>query len=108
MENRTQENENNIILGGFNCTMDKIDRDDRNKIQKTYRCRSNFALSKLIVDNELEGLWRMENPDTSEFNRYDRSSGTRSRIDRVYTDIIIANNTKINQKMMSFMVTIML
>ena len=108
MENRTQENENNIILGGFNCTMDKIDRDDGNKIQKTYRCRSNFVLSKLIVDNELEGLWRMENPDTSEFNRYDRSSGTRSRIDRVYTDIIIANNTKINQKMMSFMVTIML
>lgn len=108
MENRTQENENNIILGGFNCTRDKIDRDDGNKIQKTYRCRSNFVLSKLIVDNELEGLWRMENPDTSEFNRYDRSSGTRSRIDRVYTDIIIANNTKINQKMMSFMVTIML
>ena len=102
MENRTQENENNIILGGFNCTTDKIDRDDGNKIQKTYRCRSNFALSKLIVDNELEGLWRMENPDTSEFNRYDRSSGTRSRIDRVYTDIIIANNTKINHKMMSF------
>ena len=105
MENRTQENENNIILGGFNCTRDKIDRDDGNKIQKTYRCRSNFVLSKLIVDNELEGLWRMENPDTSEFNRYDRSSGTRSR---VYTDIIIANNTKINHKMMSFMVTIML
>ena len=69
MENRTQENENNIILGGFNCTMDKIDRDDGNKIQRTYRCRSNFALYKLIVDNELEGLWRMENPDTSEFNR---------------------------------------
>ena len=54
---------------------------------KDYRCGSNYALPKLIVDNGLENLWRMENPDSSEFSYYDRSSGTRFRIDRVYTDM---------------------
>ena len=44
----------------------------------------------------------MENPDSSEFIHYDRFSGTRSRIDRVYTDKKIANNTKINHVMVSF------
>ena len=38
----------------------------------------------------------MENPDSSEFIYYDRSSGKKSRIHRVYTDLKIANNTKIN------------
>ena len=33
-----------------------------------------------------------KNPDSSELTRYDRSSDTRSRIHRVYTDINIANN----------------
>ena len=79
-----------------------MDRDERNKTQKRYRCHSNLTLSKLIMDHGLEDLWRRENPDTSEFTRYDRASGTRSRIDRVYTDIKIANNTKINHKMISF------
>ena len=50
----------------------------------------------------LEDLWRRENPDLSEFTRCDRASGTRSRINRVYTDKKIANNTKINHKMISF------
>ena len=40
--------------------------------------------------------------DSSEFTCYDRSSGTRSRIDWVYTDIKIASNTKINHIMVSF------
>ena len=44
--------------------MDKIDRDDENKTQRLYRCCSNYALSKLIVDNGLEDLWRRENPDS--------------------------------------------
>ena len=56
----------------------------------------NYALSKLIVDNGLVDLSRRENPDYSEFTCYDRSSGTRSRIDRVYTDMKIASNTKID------------
>ena len=56
---------------------------------------------KLIVDTGLEDLRRRENPDCSEFNCHDRSSGT-SRIDMVYTDIKIANNTKINHIMVPF------
>ena len=43
-----------------------------------------------------------ENSDSSEFTRYDKSSGTRSRIDRVYADIKIANNIKINHIMVYF------
>ena len=71
--------------------MDKMERDGRNKT--LYRCRFNYALSKLIVVNGLEDLWRRENPDSSELTHYDRSSGTKSRIDRVYTDIKIASNS---------------
>ena len=67
MQNKNEGNENKIILGDLNCTMDKIDRDGENKTQRLYRCCSNYALSKLIVDNGLDDLWRMENPDSSEF-----------------------------------------
>ena len=100
MENKNEGKENKIILGEFNCTMDKMERDSRNKT--LYSCRFNYALSNLIMDNGLEDLWRRENPESSEFTRYDRSSGTRSRIDRVYTDIKMASNTKINHIMVSF------
>ena len=80
--------------------MDKMERDDRSKTpDKTH---FNYALSKLIVDNRLEDLWRRENLDSSEFTCYNRSSGTRSIIDRVYTDIKMASNTKINHIMVSF------
>ena len=59
-------------------------------------------MSKLIVDNGLENLWRRGDQDSTGLNRYDRSSGTRSRRDRVYTDIKTASNTKINHIMVSF------
>ena len=52
--------------------MNKIDRDGENKSQRLYRCCSSNALSKLIVDNRLEDLWRRENPDSPEFTYYDR------------------------------------
>ena len=100
MENKNEGNENKIILGDFNCTMDKMERDGRNKT--LYKCHFNYALSKLIVDNGLEDLWRRENPDSSEFTRYNRFSSTRSTIDRVYTDIKMASNTKIKHIMVSF------
>ena len=48
------------------------------------------------------GSMERENPDFSEFALYDRSSGTRSRIDRFYIDIKIASNNKINDIMVSF------
>ena len=100
MENKTQGNQNKIILGDFNYAMDRK-RTGILEIKKNYRFCSNFTLSKLIIDNRLEDQWRRENPVTSEFTHYDRPSGTRSRIDRVYTDIKIVNNTKINHKMIS-------
>ena len=86
--------------GDFNCTVNKMERDGRNKI--LYRCHFNYALPKFIVDNGLEDLWRTGNPDSSEFTYHDRSCGTRSRIERVYTDIKIISNTKINHTMVSF------
>ena len=42
------------MLGDLNCTMDKIDRDGENKTQRLYRYCSSYALSKLIVNNEVE------------------------------------------------------
>ena len=62
----------------------------------------NFALSKFIVNSGLEDLWRRENPDFSDFIGYDISSCTNSGTDRVYTDIKIAPNSKINHIMVSF------
>ena len=102
IDNKFKGNENKIIMQDFNCRLSQMDRDERNKTQKWYRCHSTFALAKLIMENGLQDLWRRENPDIYEFTRYDRASGTRSRIDRVYSDIKIANNTKINRKTISF------
>ena len=73
MENKDKGKEDKIILWDFNCTMDKMDRDVENKTQRLYWCCSSYALSKLIKDNELEDLWRRENPDSPEFTCYDRS-----------------------------------
>ena len=47
MHYKNEANENKIMLGDFNCTRDKIDRD--------------------------EDLWRTENPHSPEFACYDRS-----------------------------------
>ena len=99
---KLRELKNKTKLGDFNCTMDEMNRDGWNKTQRLYRRISNYTLSKVIVDNWLEDLWRRENPDSSEFTHYDRSFGTRSRVYRVYTDIKTTNNTKINHRMVSF------
>ena len=61
------------MLGDLNCTMDKINRDGENKTQIIYRCCFSYALSKLIVDNRLEDLWRSENPGSPEFTCYNMS-----------------------------------
>ena len=53
--------------------MDKIVRVGENNTQRLYRCCSNYALPKLIVDNGLVNLWRRENPDSPEFTCYNRS-----------------------------------
>ena len=66
-------NEKKIMLGDLNCTMDKIDRDGENKTERLYRCCSNYALLKIIVDNGLEDLWWRENPGSPGFTCYDMS-----------------------------------
>ena len=85
MENKNKGKGNKIILREYNCTMDKIDMDVGNKIQKIYRCCPNYALLQLIVDNGLEDLWRTENPDSPEFTHYDRFFGN----DKGYTGSIL-------------------
>ena len=72
MQNKNEGNESKIMLGDLNCAMDKIDRVGGNKTKRLYRCCSSYALSKLIVDNRLEGLWRRESPESPEFTSYDR------------------------------------
>ena len=101
MGNKDKGNENKIILEDFNCTKDKMDKDGGNKTQIIYICCSNYALPKPIVDNECEDLWRTENPGSSEFTYFDRASGIRSRIERVYTDINTASNIKAYDIMVS-------
>ena len=73
MQNKIEGNENKIMLGDLDCTMDKIDKNGKIKTQRLCGCYSNYALSKLIVDNGLEVIWRRENPDSPEFICYDRS-----------------------------------
>ena len=73
MQNKNERNENKIMLGDLNCTMDKIDRDGENKTKILYRCCFNYVLSKLILDNGLGDLWRRKNQDSPEFIYYDRS-----------------------------------
>ena len=44
MENQNKGNENKIMLGDFNYTVDQMDRDLENKTQRLYRCCFNYAL----------------------------------------------------------------
>ena len=53
MQNKNEGNENKIMLGVLNCTMDEIDRDGENKTQRLYRCCSGYTLFKFIEDNKL-------------------------------------------------------
>ena len=49
MENKNEENENKIILRGFNCNKGKIDRYGGNKTQILYRCCSYYALNVIMA-----------------------------------------------------------
>ena len=42
IESKNEGNKNKTILGGFNFTMDKIERDGRNKT--LYNCHISYAL----------------------------------------------------------------
>ena len=39
-----REMKNKIILGDFNCAMDKMDRDGENKTQRLYECCYRFMV----------------------------------------------------------------
>ena len=97
MKNKNEVNENKLMLGDFNCRVDKKERNGSNKT--LYKFHFSYALSKLIVDKEI--LWRRKNSDSSELACYNRSSGGRSTIGRVYTDIKMSINIKINHIMVS-------
>ena len=56
-------------LTDTNCTVDKIVIYVGNETQIICRFRSNYALSKLFVDNGLEDLSRGDIPDSSEFTQ---------------------------------------
>ena len=80
MENKSDRNDNIVILRDFNCTINKMEKDDGNKIQRLHGCGSIYFLSKLIVDKRLEDLYRRKNLDSLDFTNSDRSSGTRCKI----------------------------
>ena len=42
-------------------------KDGGNRTHRLYIYHSNYVISKLIMDNGLDDLWRMEDPDSSEF-----------------------------------------
>ena len=63
-QNKNKGSENKKMLGDLNCTKDKIDRNGENKTQILYRCCSNYALSKVIVDNWLEDQNPLNSPAT--------------------------------------------
>ena len=71
MENKNKGNESKIILENFNWTMVKMDRVGEIKT-KTLLALLQLCLSKIIVDNWLESLWRRENPYSPEFTCCER------------------------------------
>ena len=73
MEEKNEVNENKKMLGDFSCTMDQMDTDGENKTQIFYRCCSNYALWKIIVDIGIEDIWRRETQYSPELPRYNRS-----------------------------------
>ena len=48
MKNKNEGKKNKRTLGDFNCIMDKLKRDGRNKI--LFKCHFNYAPSKFIVN----------------------------------------------------------
>ena len=62
MENKNEGNENKTIFGDLIV----LGINWREMIEiKHYRCRFNYALSKIIVGNGLYDLWKTENPNSS-------------------------------------------
>ena len=56
MKNKSGGNGSKIILGDFNCSMDKMDRDGGKKTQKGYGCGSKYSHSKFINNSGFKDL----------------------------------------------------
>ena len=102
MESKSGENKNKKYLEALIVLWMKYTEMVEILTQRLQRYGSNHPLSKLTVDNGFEDLQRRNNPDSSKLTHHNRFSGTRSTINKVYTDIKIANSTKINHIMVSF------
>ena len=101
LENSLDTNENLIILGDFNVTMHSIDRNS-NSINYKYKCHSAKTLSSLVADLGLEDSWRIANPSEREYTRLDGATGTRTRLDRAYTDKKLGPLTQIRHILNTF------
>ena len=44
MHNKNEGNDNKIMFGDLNYTMDRIERNRENKTQRLYKCCSNYSL----------------------------------------------------------------
>ena len=101
MENKNKGNENKIIFGDFQCTMDKMERNDENKADFRYAVSiMPWQNSLWIMNSMIYGEGRTQIPLSSPVTIDLLAQDT--RVDRIYTDIKAASNTKINHIVVSF------
>ena len=91
------KNENVIILGDFNSTLNTLDRST-NEIGK----EAKSELEALIQQFDLEDHWRLQNPNEKLYTHYHGRTDTFARIDRAYTDVRLRPNIKIKHVINSF------
>ena len=94
----TKNDENIILLGDFNITINRKDRQT-----STQNCNSKNELLKLITDQDLEDQWRLEHHDKEIYTHYHAASKTQARLDRAYTSVHIRQNISITHDMISLL-----
>lgn len=93
----TNTNDNIILLGDFNTTLNVLDRST-NEIGK----EAKSELENLILQFDLEDHWRLQNPNEKLYTHYHGRTGTSARIDRAYTNIRLRPNINIKHVLNSF------
>ena len=78
---KTIRKTNLILLGDFNMTLDNKDRSTGNK----GFCKSQEEIMSLIMEFDLEDIWRRQNSNGSSYTHFHGRGNTYSRIDRAYT-----------------------
>ena len=89
---------NLILLGDFNVTLSSKDRSTGNKSF----CESQEELMSLIMQFDLEDLWRRQNPNGRLYTYFHGRSNTYSRIDRAYTSTNLRVGVKIDPEINTF------